>query len=57
MLEAYQAYVDFKSCTDINYDRGIIPFATFADEYAEKEGVKIDFKLLRDTYNFSGFKD
>lgn len=57
MLEAYQAFVDFKSCTDENYPRGIIPFAAFADEYAEKKRVKVDFKLLSDTYNFSGFKD
>jgi len=57
MLEAYQAEVDFKSCTDQNYVRGIIPFAAFADEFAAKKGVKVDFKLLLDTYNFSGFKD
>lgn len=57
MVEAYQAHVDFKSCTDENYARGIIPFAAFADEYAEKKGVKVDFKLLLDTYNFSDFKD
>lgn len=57
VLEAYQAYVDFKSCTDKNYERGIIPFAVFTDEYADNKGVKVDFKLLLDTYNFSDFKD
>jgi len=57
MPEAYQAHVDFKSCTDKNYDRGIIPFAAFADEFAAKKSVHVDFKLLSDTYSFSGFKD
>lgn len=57
MLETYQAYVNFASCTDENYSWGITPFPAFADEYAERKGVKVDFKLLLDAYNFSGFKD
>ncbi|MGN6267399.1 MAG: hypothetical protein ACTHM5_17100 [Ginsengibacter sp.] len=39
---------------DKNYDRAIIPFAAFADEFATNKGIKVDFKLLLDNYNFSG---
>jgi hypothetical protein len=57
MLRDYQDYVDFKSCTEENYNHGIIPLASFADEYAGKKGIKVDLILLKETYDFSGFKD
>lgn len=57
MLREYQVYVDFKSCSDEKFAQGIISFATFADEYAAKKGIKVNFKLIKDTYDFSGFKD
>ncbi len=57
MLEAYQTYVDFKSCTDQKYELGIVPFPTFAANYVAKKSVMVDLKLLKDTYAISGFID
>ncbi len=57
IIEEYQKYVDFKSASDTNHQRAIIPFSEFAADYIKQKGLKPDIKLLSDTYGLSGFID
>lgn len=57
IIEKYQQYVDFKTASDTNHQRAIIPFSEFAADHIEQKGLKPDIKLLSDTYGLSGFID
>ncbi len=60
LVELYQQHVQFHEVgedMDEKFGKAILPFADFARFKAQDRGIKVDFQLIRNVYNASGYVD
>lgn len=60
LVSQYQNHVQFDDVAEEmneRFERAIIPFSDFAKYYADNKGIKVNFQLIRDIYDASGYID